>query len=97
MAATVIQILTAAAATGGGAVQNMQRHSKNNPTNIGVVQFEITGTATATLEGRATPTAPWVTICTFTASGAQAISQFPQMRGNVTAYTSGAVNGWLSE
>lgn len=97
MPATVIQILNAVAATGGGPVQNMQRHSGNNPTNIGIVQFEITGTATVALEGRCTPLAPWVVIASFTASGAQAIAQFPQMRGNVTAYTNGAISGWLSE
>lgn len=97
MSATVVKIVDAAVATGGGAVSYMQKHSQNNPTNIGVVQFEITGTATVNLEGRLDALAPWVVIATFTTSGAQAVTQFPQMRGNVTSWSSGVVNGWLAE
>lgn len=71
-----------------------------------VVQFQITGTATGSIQGRATPEAPWVNIrlnqageTTVGASGYRLIPAFPEMRavGVTTTGSSATVNVWLAD
>jgi hypothetical protein len=65
---------------------------------IGVFQVDFAGTATAAIEGRLTDAASWTNIATILstdASKAKVVALMPQMRMNVTAWTSGAVSGFL--
>lgn len=67
-----------------------------NPTNKEnldwlLCQVEIVTTATVDIEGRLAPDMPWVVLKTFTASGAERISGFPEMRANCSDWTAGAV------
>jgi len=57
-----------------------------------VVQVEITGTATVDIEGRLNDNLPWVQLNQVTASAIVPLAACPQVRVNVTAYTSGIVN-----
>jgi hypothetical protein len=61
-----------------------------------VIQVSSTGTATVVLEGRAVPTAPWITVATYTASAAESVTCLPEMRARVSVWTSGVVNVWLA-
>lgn len=88
---SVLTMASAVAATGAQAA--VTPPYKGNAE--AVFQVEITGTATVDLEGRVSPSAPWVMIHQSTASEIKAVVPVPEMRVNVTAYTSGAVNAWL--
>lgn len=45
-----------------------------------VVQVEITGTATVKIQGRASSDLSWIDIKTYTATGADPITLYPEMR-----------------
>jgi hypothetical protein len=81
--------LTGATATGAGEVW-APRHKLQDWM---LAQAEITGTATVVVEGRTADDLSWQTIFTFTASGAERISAFPQVRMRVSVYVAGTVNG----
>jgi hypothetical protein len=56
------------------------------------VQAAISDTATVIVQGRCASTLPWVTLATFTESGAVAVLMLPQMRASVTDHTAGTVD-----
>lgn len=87
-----VQLLNAVSATGAGAIQTFDTDGVGG--KYGIVQAEITGTATVQIQGRLSATAPWVTVAEFTASGANEILMMPEMRGNVSARTSGTISLW---
>ena len=65
---------------------------------VGVVQAAFGGTATVTIEGQLNSTAGWTTITTISSadtSKAKTVALMPQMRINITSWTSGSVNCWL--
>jgi hypothetical protein len=66
----------------------------NDRREYGRCQVEITAAATVKIQGRIAVTAPWVDLKTYTASGADVVALFPEMRIDVTGNT-GTVNGWL--
>lgn len=86
------QVLKNAAFVGSSAVQYPQYY----PSDDGLWQVEITGTATVSISGRIDSTAPWQTLATRSATGSDVIPIFPQMIVDVTSYTSGVVNAWLA-
>ena len=94
-------LLDAVEATGGSAVY-YPRHKTAGGT--GTFQVEITGAATVKCQGRADSEAPWVDIAEYDAddmnaddSAATWVTLMPEMRANVSAYTSGAVSAWIGE
>lgn len=56
-----------------------------------VVQVKVSGTATVQLQGRLSSDFDWEVIKEYTASGVDEITVMPEMRAEVTAYTSGGV------
>lgn len=56
-----------------------------------IVQVDITGTATVTVQGRTYPDMQWITIATYTSSGADAVQLFPEMRAVASGMTSATV------
>lgn len=86
-------------ATGAPTTPALVRPFENMARDMtGVFQVEFGGTATATLEGRLTDQASWTTIAAILStdsSKAKVVALMPQMRMNVTAWTSGAVTGYL--
>ena len=57
----------------------------------GIVQVEGITSATVQIQGRLEGSMSWVTLVTFTSDNAQSIMLFPQMRVNVSVYSSGSV------
>lgn len=88
-AETSFRSLSAAVATGVGLTWNPRYENREYAT----FQLTIATTATVNLEGRLAPDQPWVVIATYTVSTADRAAKFPEMRFNVTAWTSGAVTG----
>jgi hypothetical protein len=85
----VATLLNAVVATGAGtAVQFSDGIRAGSLTAI--VQAVLAGTATAVLQGSLNGT-DWFTVYSFTASGAQVVELPLNVRGNCTAWTSGAV------
>jgi uncharacterized protein (AIM24 family) len=88
------QIASAVAATGA------QTTFKNGVSGIkpeGLLQVEITGVATCVLEGSLDGGTTWAPLSDdITASGFHAVMFAHSYRLNVTAYTSGAVNAWVT-
>lgn len=78
----------------GSTVQSFQDKQKSQ---YGVFQAEITDTATVKLQGRVSPGAPWVDVTSLTASGAEVVTLFPEMRGKVSSHSAGTVNAWLKD
>lgn len=86
--------------TGAGTlIETFQPKTKYN--EDGIVQIQIGGTATVSISGRLSPTAPWVDIdldgsgtTSVTASGYYNIPLFPQMR-ITSVSTSGINNIWI--
>jgi hypothetical protein len=66
---------------------------------VALLQVGSTGTATIDFEGRLDPSLPWVSLLEvpFTGSGMVSVVLPPEVRINVTAWTSGSVNAWLLE
>lgn len=60
-------------------------------TQTGVVQVDGLGTANVAIQGRLDSSLDWVTIVTFTADDAKAVTIFPEMRSNITGYDSGTI------
>lgn len=56
-----------------------------------VVQIDGITTATVKIEGRLDSSMDWVVLWTATADDAKVLTLFPEMRVNVTAYTSGTI------
>jgi hypothetical protein len=61
------------------------------------VQVSITGTATVKVYGRTSANMPWIELASFTASGQQLVNLFPDMKADVTAFTSGTCSAELVE
>jgi hypothetical protein len=66
---------------------------------VGLLQVQSSGTATIDFEGRLDPSLPWVSLLEvpFTGGGMVSVVLPPEVRINVTAWTSGSVNAWLLE
>ena len=77
----MITFLDGVSATGAGPVRTVPDGGKHRRT----AQIRIDGTATVTIQGRMDDTMPWLTIQSYTASGADEVATFPEMRGNVSA------------
>ena len=60
-------------------------------TQTGVVQVDGITSATVLIQGRLDSSLDWVTIATFTAAGAKAVTIFPEMRSDVDVYSSGTI------
>lgn len=60
-----------------------------------LTQIEITGTATVEIQGRLNSDYSWIPIHTATASESKLIARYPQMRAEVTAFTSGACSAGI--
>lgn len=78
-----------------GESSNHKTVSVDGRVSYGLFQGEISDTATLILQGRLSPAAPWATVASLTESGAVVVTMFPEMRANVTAYTSGTVSAWI--
>lgn len=61
----------------------------------GVFQIEISNTATVKLQGRMSSDYSWEDLNTYTSSTSENVTLFPEMRVNVTAYTSGNIDASL--
>jgi hypothetical protein len=61
-----------------------------------IAQVEIAGTATVTVYGRLLSDYSWVAIKAFTASGAERVTAFPEMKMTVSGWSSGATSGALT-
>ena len=92
MAMNIIDMLDNASSATSGAVKNIQNF---NHTEYGLLQVEISDTATAVLEGRVDSSFSWETVDTLTESGSCRVSLFPQMRVRVSAYTGGTIDAKL--
>lgn len=99
-----IRLTTAQVATGVGNGGNAgivfpigAKRGVGTRSRSGIFQVSIATTATVNIEGRCDPAAPWVVIATLSASGAQAVELFREMRLNVTAWTAGNVDAWLDQ
>ena len=57
----------------------------------GIVQVEGITSATVQIQGRLEGSMSWVTLVTFTADNAQSIMLFPEMRVNVSVFSSGSI------
>ena len=62
-----------------------------------VVQVLVTGTGTATVQGRSEEGAPWYDIKAYTASDADQIVLMRQMRVVTTSVAGGDVKVWVNE
>lgn len=94
MSLNVNLLLDGVAATGASTTRNVQNYDASE---YGIFQATISGTATVTIEGRLDRLHDWVVVDTFTASDASRITLFPEMRANVTSYSSGTVRASLAE
>ena len=96
-----VQVLAAVVATGASSGYAVSRKANGE----GSFQVDIAGVATVAIQGRVEPSADWVTLRTVDQDDVDSTSKaladglqlLPQMRANVTAWTSGAVSAWLSE
>jgi hypothetical protein len=61
----------------------------------GLIQVTKSGTNTVKLEGRCTPTAPWIDLVAALAAGLTEQNLMPEMRLNCTAWTSGSCQVYL--
>ena len=61
-------------------------------TKTGIVQVDGITSAKVLIQGRLDSGLGWVTIATFTADGAKAVTIFPEMRSDVDTYGSGTIN-----
>jgi len=61
-----------------------------------VLQVEIEGTATVEVYGRMSSSFTWQLLKTYTASGADIVGAFPQMKADISAWTSGNVSAALT-
>ena len=61
----------------------------------GIVQVDGITDATVQIQGRIQGDLDWVTLATFTSDNAQSIMLFPEMRINVSAYTSGTITAYI--
>lgn len=71
-----------------------QTGKNTNPipsSKTGVFQINISNTATVALEGRFNSNHDWEVINTYTASTVENVTIMPEMRVNVTSYTSGTI------
>ena len=59
----------------------------------GIVQVDGISTATVQIQGRLEGSLGWVTVATFITDDAKSIMLFPEMRANVSAYTSWTITG----
>lgn len=66
---------------------------------VALLQVGSTGTATIDFEGRLNPSLPWVSLLEvpFTGNGMVSVVLPPEVRINVSSWTSGTVNAWLLE
>ena len=86
-------IASAVAATGA---QTTYQNKVSGIKPEGLLQVEITGTATCKLEGSLDGGTTWADLTEeITASGFYAVMFAHNYRLNVTAYSSGAVNAWV--
>jgi len=86
---TAEQVLSVTSATSGSTFVPR----RNNASSL--CQIEITGTATACVKGRASSNAPWAVLATRSVSSAVIVPAMPEMKVEVTSYTSGTVNAWF--
>lgn len=88
-----MHILNAAVAAGAGDAYAVRKCDRSTTRNV---QFTVAGTASVKLQGRMQADAAWVDLGTAaTASGVQAILLMPEVRANVTSWTSGAVDVYV--
>jgi len=80
-----------AADTNGTAVTLINRTGSKE----GLFQYAITGTVTLKIQGRVNPNAAWVDVASVVASGAQAVTLYPQMRAVTSGMASGTCTAWL--
>ncbi len=91
-------ILDAVVTDGAGAT--FQPSNTKNSGDMGVVQFQLTNTATVKLEG-SLDNVNFIDVSNdFAATGSEVndgerVALMPFMRANVTAHTSGTVSAWL--
>jgi hypothetical protein len=83
-------LLSAVTATGAGTTFSFSDDTRRK-TPQAIVHAIISATATAVLQGSIDGT-NWFTIYSFASTSAQLVDLPPQVRGNVTAYTSGTVS-----
>jgi hypothetical protein len=89
----VIGVCNNIAAAGEGAVFTPDDQYKINFGAGGVVQAKLSGTATVEIQGRLNSDFDWLTLASFTATGVNTnVKLYPQMRYNVTSYTSGTIS-----
>lgn len=88
--ATVVPLLSGHAAQSAGSPKAVNTGVVRGM--YGLVQVKITGVATVDIEGRINSSFPWKTITSFTGSDASEIVLFPEMRANVSSYSSGTVD-----
>jgi len=88
-------LLLEAAAANGDSDTFWPRNS--DKLDYGMAQCEITGTATVTVYGRLHPSLPFVSIKSWTASGGERVSLFPEMKITVSGLSSGTVSAALVE
>lgn len=78
--------------TGAGTTYNIQT---DGPRNVEApFQVTIAATATVAIEGSLDNTT-FVSLASFTATGAAMVALFPYMRANITSFGSGAVKAML--
>lgn len=88
-----MKILTAAVAAEAGSVYNVAERFR---AEARIVRAKLAGTATVRLQGRMDENDAWQNLGTdFSATGIQSIQLMPQVRANVSAWTSGAVDMWV--
>jgi hypothetical protein len=63
----------------------------------GTVQCYIAGTATVAVQMRSQSDAPWLTVHSFTASGAQELRLMPEMQVVASSVSGGDAKVWLVE
>lgn len=82
-------LLDGVSATGAGDVANPKSHA-----DTGLVQIDISGAATVQIQGRLASDLDWIDLldADATASTLKVIAACPEMRANVSAYTSGTVD-----
>jgi streptogramin lyase len=86
----VTTLLSGVSATGAGAAVALSDESRRRAPQA-IVQAVISGTATVALEGSLDGT-NWFSIYSWTEAGGQLVDVPSQVRGNVTAFTSGTVS-----
>lgn len=85
----------AAGVTATGAQTAVKPLDQRYRTEVGV--FQVTGitTATVVLQGRVSADHDYQTVASLTADGIVSVNLLPDMRVNVTAYTSGTIDATL--